>query len=255
MQPNRLKSKLLRGEPCLGAACVLGSVESVEIVCHSGYDFVLVDWEHGSFSRDQVRESVRAIQTTETTAIGRPYSQGLGQIKWLLDMGYSGLLVPMVTDAAEARAVVEAAYYPPLGQRSQGASRANLFHGSDYREKNNDELLLMVIVEDVTGVDNCEQIAQVEGVSGIFIGATDLASSMGITLTTGGGPAKYEQAVSRVHAACKHAGKIPGVATNAAQLARRRIEQGFTFLTLSTDFRILSKAMLEMRNHVLELGD
>ena len=141
---NKLLSKLNREEVVIGTVCTLGSVESVEIACYAGFDFVVVDWEHGAFNSDRVRESLRAIQATGVAPVVRPPVASECYIEQLLDMGYLSMLVPMVNTPQRARDIATAACYPPLGMRSLSGTRAAMCYGNQYRNDFNAALLMMV---------------------------------------------------------------------------------------------------------------
>ena len=117
---NTLLDRLSGDNTAMGTVCVLGT-ESVELAGEAHFDFVLVDWQHGNFNRDLMREAVRALDATSCHAMARPPSHDDYLLQWLLDMGYQSLLVPMVNTAEQARALVQASYYPPVGQRSQAS--------------------------------------------------------------------------------------------------------------------------------------
>jgi 4-hydroxy-2-oxoheptanedioate aldolase len=225
----------------MGTFCSLGSVEAIELTAHAGFDFVVVDWQHGSWGRRGMAEAVRALQGADCLAVARPPVQSPFAVEWLLDMGYPVLLVPMVNSAEEARGMVEVAHYPPLGHRSQSSCRANLHFGSNYRQVFNQHFSLLVMIEHTRAVGCIEQIAAVSGVAGCFVGGTDLASSMAVDGVVDA--VAMEQATERVRAAVVRAGKIAGIAVRTVEEARRRIEQGFRFIALASDRRILASAL------------
>lgn len=230
----------------MGTVCVLGSIEAIELACQADFDFVLVDWQHGSFNRDLMREAVRGINATSCHAMARPPSHDAYLIQWLLDMGYQSLLVPMVDTAEQARAIVEASYYPPTGRRSQASCRASVQFGPDYRQRINEHLILLAMIETVEAVENIDAISTTAGISGCFIGGTDLASAMGLAP---GQPrsTEFEDAIDHVKRATIAAGKVPAIAANKSEEAVRRLDQGFKLVTLATDLRLLSNAFVHER--------
>ena len=247
---NPLWKKLKLDQPVLGAFCALGSADAAEIACRAGYDFVLIDWQHGPFSRDRVSEAVRAVQAMGGVPVGRTPGHGSFPIEWMLDMGFPALIAAMVNTPEQAQAVVRASHYPPIGIRSQAHCRAGVYYGEDYRRRFNDEFMLLVMIEHVDAVNNIRAIIATPGIAGCFVGPTDLASSMG--LAKGAGVPAFEEAVSSVLEAVRAEGKIAGIATGTPVRARRRIDQGFRLVTLSTDRRLLAEAMAEARREVLE---
>lgn len=253
MKSNRLKSMLDAGTPAYGPTCTLGTPETVEIACQAGFDWVFIDGQHGAFSRGAIRESIRAAQTTDVTPIVRPSaSNGPGEIEWILDQGAEGIVCPMVNTAAEAKQIVRSSYYAPKGCRSVGAGRCVTHFGSDYRQRANDALLVVVMIEHVEAVENIDQIVAVEGISGVKIGISDLTSSLGYSfedIAQGNVPG-LEDAVQRVAQATLAAGKIPGIFCLNAEDALRRVEQGFRLVSIDYEFDMIRRAMRDIVRQV-----
>jgi 4-hydroxy-2-oxoheptanedioate aldolase len=223
----------------LGTFSTLGSVEAVELACHAGFDAIIVDGQHGAFELGNLREALRAIQATGTFPIARLPVHALHQVEALLDAGYPALLAPMVNSPAEAQALVTASYYPPLGCRSQSSCRASL-REENYRRQFNDDFTLLVMIEHIDAVAQVEEIAAIPGVSGCFLGLTDLASSMA---GVDDKESALAAAVARVRAACQAAGKLLGIAVPTLAAAVDYADQGFHLLIVATDRRYLHKAM------------
>lgn len=238
---HHLLERIDRTEVLLSAVCLLGCPASLELAAAAGYDIVLVDGQHGEFDRSNMGDAIRALDSSGCVAMARPAGHEGHAIEWLLDIGYTALLIPMVNTPEQARAAVQAAYYPPIGQRSQAFSRASLRSGGTYRETANDEVMLVAMIETVEGLDNVEEISAVEGISMVFIGAADLASSMG-GLPNQPKPSGFEEAVQKVFNVARSAGKPVGIACSNPEEARMRIQQGFQMLTLSSELRLLGEA-------------
>ena len=243
---NCLLGQLRSGRRAVGTVCVLGSVPAMEVAAVSGFDFVLVDGQHGELDHLLIGQALRALDAASCHAIARPADHDPAMIQRLLDMGYQSLLLPMVNTAAEAEAIVRAACYPPRGERSQASCRATVRFGPTYRNSINDHLLLLAMVETTESLAQVEAIAATEGVAGCFIGTTDLASSMGIA-PAADGPPSLERAIEAILQASRAAGKVAAIATPDGATARRRIEQGFQVVALGTDLRMLTSAFREAR--------
>lgn len=236
---NPLRDKLMSGQAVVGAVCVLGSIESVEIAAATGFDYALVDWQHGSFDQNTMREALRALDAMGCSAMARPPVPQGHWIEWLLDMGYTSLLLPMVDSGAIAEAAVRAASYPPRGLRSQASARATLRFGSDYRAKITEVMMLTAMIETAEAVEAIDTIANVDGIHGCFIGSTDLASSIGVHR---GEASEHdlEAMIERVRRTTIAAGKIVGIAAPDPETAKRRISQGFRLITLASDLRFVT---------------
>ncbi len=246
MKPNRMKSDLRAGRTIHGTICTQGTADSAELAARAGFDFVLMDWQHGGFNRESVREAARAVQTTDATPMARTSATSdPGQIEYLLDSGYPALTFPMVNTVEHARRLVDAAYYPPRGHRSIGNCRATLAFGDDYYVHANDELLLVPYLENVEAVENAAAIMATDGIDGCIIGTSDLTASLGLPLTKLGGTDNpdLDRAIERIYDATVNAGKIPGIYVNTPEQAKRRADQGFHCIVVGYEFGLLTAAM------------
>ena len=253
MKPNHLKSQLEAGRHAFGTTCTLGSPETVEIAAHAGFDWVLIDDQHGTFSKDAIRESIRAAQTTDAAPIVRcSASNSPGEIEWVLDQGAAGIVCPMVNTAEQAEQIARAAYYPPRGVRSVSAGRCVTHYGPDYHQHANDQALVLVMIEHVEGVDNIDRILGVDGVSGVKIGQGDLTLSLGGTLAglAQGDVPGLDQAMQRVLEATLAAGKVPSTFCPTLADARRRADQGFTLISVDYEFNMMRRVMEDMASQL-----
>ena len=157
-----------------------------------------------------------------------------GLIGRLLDMGCMGIVVPMVNNAEEAEAAVFAARYPPLGGRSIGPFGTG-FLGDDYDDWANDQIFLAVQIETDDGAKNAEEIMAVDGIDGCWIGPGDLSRYMRLDLNTKEGREVHSTTIRSIIAACRRAGKIPGISTPSPSLAQRWIDEGCLFVTAGAD--------------------
>jgi|WetSurMetagenome_2_1015567.scaffolds.fasta_scaffold465481_1 4-hydroxy-2-oxoheptanedioate aldolase len=234
---NPLWEKLSQGNALIGTFCRLGSVDAAEIASHAGFDFVVIDWQHGTFNVDQVRESVHCIHQSGAVPIIRLPNNGSFSIEWVLDMGYLGLIIPMINSETQAQSVVDQVLYPPGGKRSQAGCRAEFLYGKKYRQQFNQQVMLFLMIEHCEALPKVPQIASTPGVSGCFIGPTDLMSSKD-------GKPEYristlEEDIQYIRQATLQAGKIAGITVREPEELQRRISEGFRFLILSSDRAIL----------------
>jgi 2-keto-3-deoxy-L-rhamnonate aldolase RhmA len=246
---NPLRERLMSGKCAVGALAVLGSLESLELAALAGFDFVAVDWQHGSFDQASMRNAARALDAAGCSAMARPPAAQTHLIEWLMDMGYRSLLLPMIDTADQARAAVSAALYPPRGMRSQARCRAAIHGGPDYRETCNDAALIVAMLETPAAVAQAGDIAAVDGVDCVFIGAGDLASTMGATPES----AEFERSIDQVLHATLDAGKIAAIVAHDVDAVRRRAEQGFRLFTFGSDMRILSNGYEDAVTQLAEL--
>ncbi|MBI4300156.1 MAG: hypothetical protein HY677_03395 [Chloroflexi bacterium] len=183
MRKNVTKAKIKAGETVYGVFCNLYSPAAVEVLGVLGFDFVIIDAEHGPMDVRACEEMIRAADATGVTPIVRVAVSLQQNILRHLDIGALGVQMPMINTKAEAEAVVASVKYPPVGKRGLAAVRANDygFSGSlgDYVKMANQETLVITHVETMEAVANLPAMLEVEEIDVIFIGPTDLSSSMG----------------------------------------------------------------------------
>jgi len=238
---------MLAGEVVTGAWCMMSDMLPAEILGHAGYDWLVVDMEHGPIPLNSAQAIVMAIRTTPATAIVRvPWSDS-SSIQPVLDSGPFGILVPMVNTAADARGVVRDSRFLPLGERSRGGIRTPLAFGTDagtYFTRANAETIVMVQIETAEAVGNAEAIAAVDGIDCLFVGPNDLASTYGETYPKNweslSGP--YADAIRAVPGIARRHGKVAGILANSAAMGQRCVEMGYTVVGISSDIGLLEQA-------------
>jgi 4-hydroxy-2-oxoheptanedioate aldolase len=236
---NTAKHRMLAGQPAIGAVAGLGAPLAAEILSRSGFDFVMVDVQHGSWDLTPAMTAFRAISLSKAIPMARAAQNNYYAIGSLLDRGALGIIVPMVNSADEAQAAVRAARYAPQGGRSVAISMYGHL-GEGYLDWANDEIFLAVQIETAQGLEQAEEILSVEGVDGCWIGPMDLAKSMGIDLASQAGADIHLEAIMRVLAACHKTGKVPGIF--GAGDARPWIDKGFLFVTTGSDARFIEES-------------
>ena len=252
MPRNALKQALLSGQTQIGLFLGLADGYCAEIIGGSGFDFALIDAEHGPNDVRTVLAQLQALAPYAAApfncqAMVRPVKGDAALIKQYLDVGAQSLLVPMIESAEQAAEMVRAVRYPPAGIRGVGTAlaRAARWNGVDnYFHQADAEMFLMLQIESVRGLENLEAIAALEGVDGVFIGPSDLAASMGY-LGQPGHPAVREavtQAIARIHAS----GKVPGVFAADPQIAAAYQAQGAKFLIVGVDALLMRNAAVKL---------
>ena len=230
MTTNAAKKRMLEGKPALGGEAGLGSPLSAELMSGLAFDFVLVDTQHGSWGDDSAMYAFKSISLGSAVPMARVRRNDFGLIGRLLDAGAMGVVAPMVNNADEARMVVQAAHYPPLGGRSFGPFGTGHL-GPDYDAWIGDELFVAVQIETADGHRNAEEILSVDGIDGCWIGPNDLSRSMGLVMRS----PEHDAAIVEVIEACGRTGKIPGISTPSAAIARKWLDAGCLFVTVGED--------------------
>ena len=156
MRHNPALAKLRSGKPCCGPILVYSCPDAAEQVAHLSFDWVWLDWQHGQLTEPTLHNALARFQAVDTAPIVRVKGNEPGTINRVLDMGGMGIVVPMIQNAEEARAAVEAAYYPPIGRRSAGGIRLGLLDESEtaYWAHTNEEIMLIVMVETEEAIGN-----------------------------------------------------------------------------------------------------
>jgi 2-keto-3-deoxy-L-rhamnonate aldolase RhmA len=168
-------------------------------------------------------------------------------IKRVLDLGPSGIMVPMIRDAVEAKRVVEAMRYPPHGIRGVTPYTRPANFGQDFKRyyaAANEALLCVVQIETEEAVENADEIAAVEGVDALFIGPLDLSIGLGIIRQFD--HPKYRSAVTRIVTACRNAGKTPGIILLDVESPEDAVADGFTLIARASDGSVLATALREL---------
>jgi 4-hydroxy-2-oxoheptanedioate aldolase len=184
MKQNRMKEKLRAGEPVFGVSVMIPSPQIVEMIAAAGFDWVLLDCEHGTLTLESVELMAMASEASGITAIARPITKNPEHILQVLDRGVMGVQVPHVNTAEEARAVIAAVKYHPAGRRGLAAgTRAAAYdsHGTlaDYVKAANDATLIAIQLEDRPAIENIDALLKVDDIDVFFIGPSDLSQSMG----------------------------------------------------------------------------
>ena len=239
---NRFLRGLRAGEPQIGLWCSLPDPDAAEIVAGAGFDWVLLDGEHGPAEVETLRSQLQAVAPYPAQGVVRPASNDTVGIKRCLDIGAQTLLVPYVESPEEAEAAVAAVRYPPAGVRGvAGITRASRFgRVADYLRRASEEICLLVQVETVKALAALEAIAAVDGVDGVFIGPSDLSASMGRI-----GELAHPEVVAAVESAITRlvrAGVPAGCLTGSDEVAGRYLDLGATFVAVGSDVGILARS-------------
>jgi 4-hydroxy-2-oxoheptanedioate aldolase len=239
MRPNRLRQIWASGQPAIGGWCSMPGGFSAELMASMGWDAVTIDTQHGVIGYSDMLAMLQAISTTDATPLVRVSWNQPGEIMRALDAGAYGVICPMINDAAECAAFVQACRYPPKGYRSSGPTRAAVYGGPDYMAKANGEVLTFAMVETAAGLENVDAIVATPALDGVYIGPSDL--SLGL-----GGPPGLDQdtpllmaAFDRILAACKARSVRIGVHTGSVAYSQKMIERGFDLVTVGADTRYI----------------
>jgi 2-keto-3-deoxy-L-rhamnonate aldolase RhmA len=234
MRTNATKAKLAQDQPVFGSIIAGYWPDIVELLGAIDYDFVMIDCEHGSMSHEQVENMVRAAEVFGITPLVRVPDHGEATILRYLDRGVQGIIVPHVNSGAEAEAVSRAARYYPEGDRGASSGRAHDYNVSMNRVQSskwiNEQMLVVVMAEETTALDNLDDIVAVPGVDVVHVAANDLTQSMGNPE-----PEEVRRVMRGVVGRIRDGGKAAGVGGNSPSDPRGAaefIDLGARFVTI-----------------------
>lgn len=244
MQKNRVRALLTAKRPAFGTFNWLTGPECVEILGAAGFDFVVIDMEHGPHGQDHLPNLLRAADAAGIVPIVRVTKNEPTLILRALDLGAKGLHIPQVNTGAEAAALVQAARYWPQGERGFApgtrAARFGALGTEEYIAQANADPLLIIHIENQLGVANLEEILAVPGIDVVFIGPADLSQSLGIP-----GQLNHPRVVELVQttiAKAQAVGLPVGIFALGPEDAARWIKAGVTYLALGADSFFLYNA-------------
>lgn len=254
---NAIKQKLTQGQPVLGIWSIIPSTAVVEILSLSGFDFAILDMEHGVFDLGSLEACVRAVEAAGSTPLVRIPGMSPSAAQWALDLGAHGIVVPQVRNAQDAVAVVGMAKYAPLGQRGYNpfTRAANYANPADNRsgKLNNEFSLTCVIVESESALADLDAICATPGVDIIYMGIYDLAVALGAHGDTRN-PLIVE-VVERSIARIRSAGKAAGMMVRNPVDMARALSLGANFLVYGVDTFLIREAASNAVNILFtELG-
>ncbi len=246
---GELKQRLRSArEPSFGTWVSSSSLVAVDALRGLGFDWLMVDTEHAPVNPETLAAMVALLQGSGPTPFVRVGNIDQYLVKQALDAGAHGILVPLVSSEAQARAVVSYAKYPPEGIRGAAAAAASRYGRelATYLRTANAETTVGVQIETREALEHLEAIAAVPGVDLLFVGPTDLTLSLGL-LDDRTNP-KVRDAMRTVVATCERHGKIPGTLVVSLEEKKAAVDLGFRFISLASDIRFLLDGASRFRN-------
>lgn len=238
-----LRAKWARHETVFGLWAALPCAFSAELMCVSGVDYVCIDQQHGLVDYKDMLAMLRAIEGRGTVPLTRVPANEAWIIGKALDAGVQGVVVPLVSNGADAAKAVAACRYSPKGVRSYGPVRSTLTMNSRATAVLGDSVLCFVMVETREGVERVDEIAATPGLDGIYIGPADLALGLGLPPDLDKQEPEHVAAVEKILKACRRHGIVPGIQCGSGQAARKMAERGFRLITFSKDSSLLPAAV------------
>lgn len=238
-----LASRLRSGETVFSAWCGLPEPLVCEAIAREGFSAVVIDMQHGMWDEASALQAVAQVHLAGSSPVVRVPLWHNSLVSRMLDWGAEGIIAPMINGETEARAFVQVAKYPPVGERSIGAHRAAMIAGVPdqkfYIADANEKTLSFAMVETQAAIDNLDAIAAMPGIDVLFVGPADLSFSLSSGATLDPHSAAVDTALDKVLKACDKHKKIPGLFCRDAERAVAKAAAGFRFLTVGTDLFFL----------------
>ena len=251
-----LRDRLRAGGPCLGTWT--GSTDPcvAELLCGSGYDFIIIDAEHGALDIESVQQNIMAMKGTGPAPMVRVAWNDPVLVKRVLDCGAAGVLVPFIRSARETEQAILSCMYPPQGIRGFGPRRPSNYErdAAEYIATANESIVVWVQIEHIDAVNAIGDIVQVPRLDGVFIGSNDLSGSLGLL-----GQPRHPRVLEAIELTID-AGRKAGVPVGMAgpsvpQAAFDWLSKGIQFITLGGDAGLLRDASQASISGVRELID
>lgn len=238
---NQLKQKLADEAPTYGLWNAIPDTYVAEICAGAGYDWVVIDAEHGSFDERTILTQLQAMAAyPDTHVLVRPPSANPVFLKKMLDYGVQSFVIPMIESKEQAEAMVRAVLYPPEGIRGVAPAMARASRWGaveNYAHDADDEICLILQIESREGIENLDEISQVQGVDGLFIGPADLAASYGYIGDTD--HPEIEQIIQEALSTIRKSDKAAGILALREQEVQAYMEQGANFIGIGVDLLML----------------
>lgn len=249
---NKLRKAIKGNGYAVGTFLGVSTPSIVEILGYTGMDFVVIDTEHGPYDTMHVSDLIRASESRGMAPVVRVADVTHKEIQRAVDNGAEGIIIPCLKSTDDFRKAVELCKFPPLGSRGFIKARGSGFGNEEWAEgtleeymyNSNEKVLLLPQCETREALENIEEIVNIEGIDGIFIGPFDLSISMEIPGQFNA--PEFKNAIDRVLKACKEAGKLCMIYTGCVEEARKYMEQGFDAIANSIDTIMIKKVYQEM---------
>ena len=244
MNVNILKKSLEEGKTVFGPFCKILDPTVVELAALAGFDFVIIDMEHGPYSVETVQQMIRAAEARGISAVVRVPENSETSILRVLDVGAKCIQVPQISTAKDAGKVVKSAMFHPKGERGMcryvRAGEYTAIEKEEHFGKSNESILTIIHIEGVAGLENLPTILTYDGIDVIFLGPYDLSQSCGVP-----GQVQHEKVVKRMEEAvalARKSGKVVGTFVETTEDAKKWGEIGVQYIAYAVDTGLILNA-------------
>jgi 4-hydroxy-2-oxoheptanedioate aldolase len=240
---EHLRGLWRRDLPAFGLWSSLADAPTAELLAGTSFDYLCIDLQHGVATFSELPGMLQAMRAVRRAPLVRvPWNEPVAVMR-ALDIGASGVIVPMVNNAKEAQRAAAACRFPPRGERSWGPMWADIRpEGVPPPEHQDAAAMCLVMVETQAAVDNLDQIVAVPGVDGVYIGPSDLALSCGYGRATYRESGDLAALLQHVVDTCRGAGRVIGLHCSDPQMAAHWADRRVQMLTVGQDVGLLRRA-------------
>ena len=243
MEQQTLRNCWSKGKGAINAWCSIPSAVTAEMMSMNDFDSITIDMQHGLVDYQVALNMLQVISGSGKTPMVRVPWNEPGIIMKSLDAGALGIICPMINTPEDAINFVGATRYAPVGYRSSGPTRALMVHGPNYHDEANEKIISFAMIETVEALDNVEKIAATDGLTGIYIGPSDLSISMGFKPGLDRIEPEMIDAIKKIENACKTNNIKVGIHCLSPSYLKDKLSSGYDLGTLASDVRIYAEGI------------
>ena len=243
MEQQTLRNCWSKGKGAINAWCSIPSAVTAEMMSMNDFDSITIDMQHGLVDYQVALNMLQVISGSGKTPMVRVPWNEPGIIMKSLDAGALGIICPMINTPEDAIDFVGATRYAPVGYRSSGPTRALMVHGPNYHDEANEKIISFAMIETVEALDNVEKIAATDGLTGIYIGPSDLSISMGFKPGLDRIEPEMIDAIKKIENACKTNNIKVGIHCLSPSYLKDKLSSGYDLGTLASDIRIYAEGI------------
>ena len=243
MEQQTLRNCWSKGKGAINAWCSIPNAVTAEMMSMNDFDSITIDMQHGLVDYQVALNMLQVISGSGKTPMVRVPWNEPGIIMKSLDAGALGIICPMINTPEDAVDFVGATRYAPVGYRSSGPTRALMVHGPNYHDEANEKIISFAMIETVEALDNVEKIAATDGLTGIYIGPSDLSISMGFKPGLDRIEPEMIDAIKKIENACKTNNIKVGIHCLSPSYLKDKLSSGYNLGTLASDVRIYAEGI------------
>lgn len=243
MEQQSLRNCWSKGNGAINAWCSIPNAVTAEMMSMNDFDSITIDMQHGLVDYQTALNMLQVISASGKTPMVRVPWNEPGIIMKSLDAGALGIICPMINTPEDAANFVSTTKYAPVGSRSSGPTRAIMVHGPNYHDEANDNIISLAMIETVEALNNVEKIAATEGLTGIYIGPSDLSISMGFKPGLDRVESEIIKAIKRIENACIDNNIKVGIHCLSPSYLKDKLSHGYHLATLASDVRIYAEGI------------